>query len=64
MLRNGSPLCIERIELKDENGASHTAFTESDGMYEVALPAGLIIGSLTGFAVGRWYRKGGRLPEE
>jgi len=31
---------------------------------EVALPAGLIIGSLTGFAVGRWYRKGGRFPEE
>ncbi|TMK26022.1 MAG: hypothetical protein E6G62_03445 [Actinobacteria bacterium] len=31
---------------------------------KVALPAGLILGSLAGLAVGRWYRKGGRLPEE
>ncbi|MBV8560119.1 MAG: hypothetical protein JO050_05060 [Acidimicrobiia bacterium] len=30
----------------------------------VALPAGLILGSLAGLAVGHWYRKGGRLPEE
>jgi len=30
----------------------------------VALPVGLILGSLAGVAVGRWYRKGGRLPEE
>ena len=31
---------------------------------KVALPAGLILGTLAGLAVGRWYRKGGRLPEE
>jgi hypothetical protein len=31
---------------------------------KVALPVGLILGSLAGFAVGRWYRKGGSLPEE
>ena len=31
---------------------------------KVALPAGLVLGSLAGLAVGRWYRKGGRLPEE
>jgi len=30
----------------------------------VALPVGLILGSVAGLAVGRWYRKGGRLPEE
>jgi branched-subunit amino acid permease len=30
----------------------------------VALPAGLILGSAAGLAVGRWYRRGGRLPEE
>ena len=31
---------------------------------KVALPVGLVLGSLAGIAVGRWYRKGGRLPEE
>jgi len=31
---------------------------------KVALPAGIVLGSLAGLAVGRWYRKGGRLPEE
>ena len=31
---------------------------------KVALPAGLVLGSLAGIAVGRWYRRGGRLPEE
>jgi hypothetical protein len=31
---------------------------------KVALPAGIVLGSLAGVAVGRWYRKGGRLPEE
>jgi len=34
------------------------------GLTRVALPAGLILGSIAGLAVGRWYRKGGRLPEE
>ena len=31
---------------------------------KVALPAGLVLGSLAGVAVGRWYSKGGRLPAE
>ena len=31
---------------------------------KVALPAGIVLGSLAGFAVGRWYQRGGRLPEE
>ena len=35
-----------------------------DGLTKVALPAGVILGSLAGFAVGRWYQKGGRLPAE
>jgi hypothetical protein len=33
-------------------------------LVKVAIPVGLVLGSLTGFAVGRWYRKGGRLPTE
>ena len=35
-----------------------------DALTRVALPAGVILGSLAGFAVGRWYQKGGRLPTE
>ena len=31
---------------------------------KVALPAGLVLGALAGLAVGRWYRRGGRLPAE
>jgi hypothetical protein len=34
------------------------------GLTKVALPAGLVLGSVAGLAVGRWYRRGGRLPEE
>jgi hypothetical protein len=34
------------------------------GLIKIALPAGLVLGSLAGVAVGLWYRKGGRLPEE
>src|SRR5438874_6864416 len=34
------------------------------GLTKIALPAGLILGSVAGVAVGRWYRRGGRLPEE
>ncbi len=34
------------------------------GLIKVALPAGLVLGTVTGLAVGRWYRRGGRLPEE
>jgi hypothetical protein len=30
----------------------------------VALPAGILLGTLAGLAVGRWYRKGGTLPSE
>ena len=35
-----------------------------NALTKVALPAGLVLGSVAGLAVGRWYRKGGRLPEE
>lgn len=35
-----------------------------NALTKVALPAGLVLGSLAGLAVGRWYRKGGRLPQE
>jgi len=35
-----------------------------NALTKVALPAGLVLGSLAGVAVGLWYRKGGRLPEE
>jgi hypothetical protein len=35
-----------------------------NGLIRVALPAGLILGTIAGAFVGRWYRKGGRLPEE
>jgi branched-subunit amino acid permease len=35
-----------------------------NALTKVALPAGVILGSLAGFAAGRWYQKGGRLPEE
>jgi hypothetical protein len=33
-------------------------------LVRVAIPAGAVLGSLTGLAVGRWYRRGGRLPTE
>lgn len=35
-----------------------------NGLLHVAVPVGIGIGTLTGVAVGRWYRKGGRLPTE
>ena len=34
------------------------------GLVRVAIPAGAVLGTLTGLAVGRWYRRGGRLPTE
>ena len=34
------------------------------GLTRVALPAGIVLGTLAGVAVGRWYRKGGSLPSE
>jgi hypothetical protein len=34
------------------------------GLVRVAIPAGVVLGTLTGLAVGRWYRRGGRLPTE
>jgi len=34
------------------------------GLTKIALPAGIVLGSLAGVAVGRWYRKGGTLPSE
>ena len=30
----------------------------------VAVPIGVILGTVTGLAVGRWVRRGGRLPRE
>ena len=35
-----------------------------DGLTRVAIPAGLVLGTLVGAAVGVWYRRGGRLPLE
>jgi hypothetical protein len=35
-----------------------------NGLTKVALPAGLVLGTIAGVFFGRWYRKGGRLPEE
>ena len=34
------------------------------GLMRVAIPAGVVLGTLTGLAVGRWYRRGGSLPTE
>ena len=34
------------------------------GLFHVALPIGLLVGLLGGLAVGRWYRRGGRIPDE
>jgi hypothetical protein len=34
-----------------------------NGLFHIALPAGALVGVVTGAAVGRWYRKGGRLPD-
>ena len=33
-----------------------------NGLVKVAIPAGAVLGTLTGLIVGRWYRRGGRLP--
>jgi hypothetical protein len=35
-----------------------------DGIVNVALPAGLLLGVLTAMIVGVWYARGGRLPDE
>ena len=35
-----------------------------NALTRVALPAGIVLGTLAGLAVGRWYRKGGTLPSE
>ncbi len=34
------------------------------GLVSVAIPAGLVLGTLCGLAVARWYHRGGRLPTE
>ena len=34
------------------------------GLFRVAIPVGLVLGTLTGLAVARWYRRGGHLPRE
>ena len=33
-----------------------------DNLIHVALPAGVVVGVVAGAVVGRWYRRGGRLP--
>jgi hypothetical protein len=35
-----------------------------NGLLKVAVPAGGVLGTITGLAVGLWYRRGGRLPTE
>jgi hypothetical protein len=34
------------------------------GLVKVAIPAGAVLGTLTGLLVGLWYHRGGRLPTE
>jgi hypothetical protein len=34
-----------------------------DGVFHIALPAGAFVGLVAGAVVGRWYRRGGRLPD-
>ena len=34
------------------------------GLFRVAIPVGLVLGTLTGLAVARWYRRGGHLPRD
>jgi hypothetical protein len=38
--------------------------TVRDGLVGVAIPFGLVIGTVAGVWTGRWYRRGGRLPTE
>jgi hypothetical protein len=35
-----------------------------DGLMRIALPAGVVLGLLSGVLVGVWYARGGRLPDE
>jgi len=35
-----------------------------NGLVKVALPVGAVLGTAAGALVARWYRKGGRLPQE
>ena len=35
-----------------------------DGITQIALPVGALLGLATGVVVGRWYARGGRLPTE
>jgi hypothetical protein len=35
-----------------------------DNLLHVAGPAGLVAGAVAGAVVGRWYRRGGRLPTD
>jgi len=35
-----------------------------NGLVRVAVPVGLVLGSLSGVLVARWYRRGGHLPRE
>ena len=33
-----------------------------DGLFEVAIPVGMVLGAACGTLVGVWYARGGRLP--
>lgn len=33
-----------------------------DGLFQVAIPVGLVLGAAVGTLVGVWYARGGRLP--
>jgi hypothetical protein len=35
-----------------------------DNLFRFAVPAGLVLGTISGAVGGRWYRHGGRLPRE
>jgi hypothetical protein len=34
-----------------------------NGLFRIALPVGALVGIAAGVVVGRWYRRGGRLPD-
>ena len=35
-----------------------------DNLLTLAVPAALLLGTVSGVVAGRWYRQGGRLPRE
>jgi hypothetical protein len=55
--RNGSPLSVAEIEIRDESGLPATVFTESDGTYETELGAGQYRISVGNFSVEHAVRR-------